>query len=60
MSKYKVWTHIDTGVEQVIEAKDEDDAIRIAEERLDTEEFKVQIKNNLQVGKTNIVEETKD
>jgi len=56
MSKYKVWTHIDTGVEQVIEAKDEDDAIRIAEERLDTEEFKVQIKNNLQVGKTNIVE----
>lgn len=57
MKKYKVWTHIDTGVEQIIEAEDGDEAIEIAESNIELKGgFTEQIINNMQVGESNIVE----
>jgi len=54
--KYKVWTHLDTGVEQTIRAEDETTAIEKAIAILENKDFSEQIKNNMQVGETYIKE----
>lgn len=59
MKKYKVWTHIDTGIGQTIGANNEDEAIEKAKNKIANEmnnEFDLQIKNNLEQGKTEIVD----
>jgi hypothetical protein len=55
--KFRVWTHIDSGIGQIVEAEDDLTAIEIADSRLDNDEFKKQIRDNLQFGKTEIIEE---
>ena len=60
MPKYRVWTHIDTGIEQVIEAKDEDEAIEIAESNIGSgfvEDEEEQLYRNMQPDETWVVEE---
>jgi len=59
MNKYKIWTHIDSGIEQIITADTEEDAIEIAKNNIindtDVANFLEQILNNTQLGETDIV-----
>jgi hypothetical protein len=55
--KYKVWTHYDTGIMQTIEAESELEALAIAEERLEQDEFTDQLLLSMERGKTEIVRE---
>lgn len=56
MKKYKVWTHIDTGVCQVIKAGSENEASVKAKRNLECKNFKKQIEDNLQTGETYVME----
>jgi uncharacterized membrane protein len=51
--KFRVWTHYDTGIQQTIEARDEEEAINKAEENLERKSFAKQLRDNLQQGETN-------
>jgi len=50
--KFEVWTHIDSGILQKIEAKNQDEA----EANLDLKDFNEMILNNIQFGKNDIKE----
>jgi hypothetical protein len=61
MKRMRVWTHYDTGIEVVVNAKDDRDALEKAEfatSMMDDKKFNKQIADNLQAGDMDIIETT--
>ena len=56
LKKFKVWTHIDTGVSQEVWAEDEDAACDKAKAlAMDPKEYARQLAANAQAGESNVV-----
>lgn len=54
MKKFIIWTHYDTGIQQIIKAENEEDALKKAIKNLENENFEKQLRGNLQRGETDI------
>lgn len=61
--KFIVWIHYDTGVQLLVKAKNDEEAIEKSEqllEEMDEKEFMRQIKHNLQQGEADVKEKQID
>jgi len=58
LKKFKVWTHVDSGVSVEVEAYDEQEATdkaKTAVENMPAKEFQRQLLANVQTGESNVV-----